>query len=87
MSWMLPDLATVSWPANADTREWRPAQPGKSVQWTDLSRERHELERVAGDSGAVVTGLAQFFSSLWCFAPNWVARTPAGHDILGWGLI
>ena len=28
--------------------EPRPAQPGKSVQWTDLSGERRELGRAAG---------------------------------------
>jgi len=28
--------------------EARPAQPGKSVRWTDLSDERRELGRAAG---------------------------------------
>jgi hypothetical protein len=29
--------------------EKRPAKPGKSVQWTDLSVERRELGRAAGE--------------------------------------
>jgi hypothetical protein len=29
--------------------ETRPAEPGKSIQWIDLSVERRELERAAGE--------------------------------------
>jgi len=94
---MRPEATPVSWPATADILERRPAQPGKSVQWTDLSRERRELERAADDASTSFAGLAAFRSSLCCFMPNWMARTKftlrprsaqtgvAGHDKLGSG--
>jgi hypothetical protein len=43
-------------PARAILEE-RPAQPDKSVQWTDLSDKRRELERAAGPQAPVQIAL------------------------------
>jgi methionyl-tRNA formyltransferase len=47
MTLRLAFMGTPDFAVPALAGETRPAQPGKSVQWTDLSDERRELGRAA----------------------------------------